>query len=123
MPSLRQLFGKQGENIAIRFLKKSGYKILVTNYRNRLGEIDIIAREKNVIVFVEVKTRHTNQFGSPKEAVTPNKQKHLSKAALTYLKETNQMQAQARFDVVAIQVSASKPSIELIKNAFELAYG
>ena len=106
----------------MKYLKKRGYRILQQNYRNRLGEIDIIAKEKNVIVFIEVKAKRSNFFGHPKYAVTPKKQKKISMVALSYLKQTKQMQTSARFDVVTVQFSHQNCEIELIKNAFELAY-
>ena len=109
--------------MAVRYLKKSGYKIIEQNYRNKLGEIDIIAKDKKSLVFVEVKATRTDSFGSPKWAVTPKKQKKISMVALYYLKATKQNNVKARFDVVAISSSQDNPRIELIKNAFELAYG
>ncbi len=122
MKNRRQKFGEQGEALAVRRLKKEGYKIIETNYRTRLGEIDIIAKDKDTIVFVEVKTRNSVQFGSPKWAVTPKKQKKISMVALYYLKATDQETAKARFDVVAVISNRDKARIEIIKNAFELAY-
>lgn len=119
----RQKFGKDSESMAVRYLKKSGYKILEQNYRNQLGEIDIIARDKKTLAFVEVKSTRTDSFGNPKWAVTPKKQRKISMVALFYLKATKQNNAKARFDVVAISSSQDNPRIELIKNAFELAYG
>ncbi len=123
MTRQRQQLGKQGEALAAWYLKGCGYRILEQNYRNRLGEIDIIAKERGVLVFVEVKARRDGRYGPPKAAVTPKKQEALSKAALAYLKETGQMQNRARFDVVSIRMSAMPPKIELVRNAFELAYG
>ena len=122
MLNKRQILGQTGEALAVRYLKKHGYKILERNYRTPTGEIDIIAKEKNTIAFVEVKTRSDRYFGNPKSAVTPKKQKKISMAALTYLKSTDQIDAKARFDVVAIETSTKKSQIELVKNAFELAY-
>ena len=122
MRNARQKFGEKGESLAVRYLKKNGYKILEQNYRTKLGEIDIIAREKKTLVFVEVKSRRSIRFGSPKWAVTPKKQRTISMVALTYLKATQQTDARARFDVVAIISNQDEPRIEIIKNAFELAY-
>ena len=122
MNNWRQKFGKQGEALAVRRLKKAGYKIIETNYRTRLGEIDIIAKDKDTIVFIEVKTRTSVHFGSPKWAVTPKKQKKISMVALYYLKATNQSAVRARFDVVTIISNRDKPQVEIIKNAFDLAY-
>jgi len=123
MLNQRQQFGKDSESVAVRHLKKNGYKILQQNYRNKLGEIDIIAKDKQTLVFVEVKARKSAHFGSPKWAVTPKKQRKISKVALYYLKATRQSNVKARFDVVAISSLQNKPRIEIIKNAFDLAYG
>ena len=93
------------------------------NYRSKLGEIDIIAKEKGTLVFVEVKARKTHVFGNPKWAVTPKKQRKISMVALYYLKATKQIHVKARFDVIALSLAKDNPQIEIIKNAFELAYG
>ena len=122
MTDRRQTFGRQSEALAVRHLKRQGYRIVAQNYRNRLGEIDIVAKDRSTLVFVEVKARRTPRFGPPKAAVTPQKQRKLSMVALAYLKETGQSEAAARFDVVAIDASAPQPVIEVVKNAFELAY-
>lgn len=123
MLNRQQQFGKRSERLAAEFLKRTGYRILETNYRSKLGEIDIIAREKGTIVFVEVKARNSRRFGSPKGAVTPAKQRKISMAALDYLKRTGQSEGSARFDVVAIDTASGKIDIEVVKNAFALAYG
>ena len=123
MRNKRQQFGKESESLAVRYLKKNGYKILEQNYRNKLGEIDIIAKEKETLVFVEVKAGRTNLFGNPKWAVTPKKQRKISMVALCYLKATKKTHVKARFDVVALSSAKDNPQIEIIKNAFELAYG
>jgi putative endonuclease len=123
MPHPRQKFGKTGENVAADFLKKQGYKILERNHRNPMGEIDIIARDKRTLVFVEVKSRRSHGFGHPKYAVTYQKQRKISQTALYYLKTTRQHHVKARFDVVAVSAADENPRIEIIKNAFELAYG
>jgi putative endonuclease len=122
MPNNRQKLGQTGESLAAWYLKKNGYKIIEQNYRTPLGEIDIIAREKKIIVFVEVKSRRSNRFGNPKWAVTPQKQRKISRVALQYLKSTRQMNISARFDVVAVSSNRDEPRIEIVKNAFELAY-
>jgi putative endonuclease len=115
----RQQFGKKSESLAADCLIKNGYRILTQNYRTRQGEIDIIAQEGDTIVFVEVKARRSNRFGSPKEAVTLQKQKKISASALDYLKAANQSNAKARFDVVAICSDKSSSRVEIIKNAFQ----
>ena len=122
MQNKQQKFGEQGESLAVWYLKKNGYKILEQNYRTKLGEIDIIAKEKKTLVFVEVKTRKSVLYGNPKWAVTPKKQRNISMVALTYLKATKQSDARARFDVVAITSNQDEPQVEIVKNAFELAY-
>jgi putative endonuclease len=115
-------FGKKGEAIAARHLKRCGYKIVARNYRNKVGEIDIVARDGETLCFVEVKTRRGDQFGNPKLAVTFQKQKKISMVALSYLKEFRLDGQKARFDVVAVMDNGKKPVVEIIKNAFELAY-
>ena len=122
MLNRQQNFGKKSELIATTHLKKHGYKILEQNYRTKLGEIDIIAKDQDTLVFVEVKARSSNRFGNPKWAVTPKKQRKVSMVALLYIKSTKQSNVKARFDVVAISSAKDNPSIEIIKNAFELAY-
>ncbi len=118
-----QKFGKKSESIAAKFLKKNGYKILHRNYRIKIGEIDIIAKENETIVFVEVKSGRTNFAGNPKGGVTLGKQKKISMVALYYLKTMKLLDQKARFDVVSIISNRTDPlEIELIKNAFELAY-
>lgn len=123
MLNLRQQYGAQSESLAARLLKRRGYTILETNYRTPLGEIDIIARDRDTIVFVEVKARRSLGFGGPKWAVTPKKQRKISMVALYYLKTTRQSQAKARFDVVAIRSLTEPPQVEIIRNAFDLLYG
>ena len=122
MKNKPQKFGEKSENLAAWYLKKNGYKIIEQNYRNRMGEIDIIAREKKTIVFVEVKSRRSIRYGNPKWAVTPKKQRKISMVALYYLKTTQQIDAKARFDVVSITSNRDEPQIEIVRNAFDLAY-
>ncbi len=113
--------GKSGEELAVALLKENGYKIIARNYKTKLGEIDIIARDRDTICFVEVKTRHSDKFGLPQEAVQGFKQRQISKVALAYLKENSLLDKRARFDVVSIIYSQDNPKLDLIKNAFELA--
>jgi putative endonuclease len=114
--------GKKGEELALRFLKKKGYRLIEKNYVCKLGEMDIIAREKDTLVFIEVKTRTSTFFGPPQLAVTSSKQRHLSKVALYYLKEKRLEDVKARFDVVAILLRPKGEEIELIRDAFELCW-
>ena len=122
MSDRKQRVGRSGEDLAVDHLRQLGYKIIARNYRTRQAEIDIIAEHKGVIVFVEVKARRSGGFGHPKWAVTPAKQRKISMAALAYLKKQHAMDARARFDVVTIQAMDDEPCIEVITNAFELAY-
>ena len=120
MSKEKQILGSKGEELAAGFLKKNGYKILARNHKTRLGEIDIIASDKGTLCFVEVKTRNSDRFGAPAEAVSNFKQRQISKAALCYLKEKKFLDKRARFDVVCVEYLADSPKIHLIKNAFDL---
>jgi putative endonuclease len=113
--------GKEGEDIAARYLSEQGYCILVRNYRTKVGEIDIIAREGDTLVFVEVKARSGIRFGLPQEAVDQRKQTRLSRVALAYLRDQKGSPCDCRFDVVAVVGRAEKFKVELIRNAFELS--
>lgn len=106
--------GKKGERKAVLFLKKHGYKILETNFKNKIGEIDIIAEKDGVIVFVEVKNRSTYRFGRPIEAVDFRKQNKIKKVAEIYLMIKNKYYNDVRFDVVEV----SNDNLEHIENAF-----
>lgn len=110
--------GNYGEDLACKFLQKHGYKVLERNYRIRGGEIDIVARDGEYLVFVEVKTRFSHDFGPPLESITAWKIKSLLKTALFYVVKTNWGNRPYRMDVVSIDFAVSKenPSIELIKN-------
>ena len=110
-----------GERLAAQYLKEQGYQILEHNYRLRTGEIDLIAKEGERIVFVEVKTRRTLKFGVPQAAVTLAKQKQISKIALSYLQTHDMLDMPCRFDVVAIFLSSKSTPVKLehIQNAFD----
>lgn len=112
--------GKSGEEAAVNFLKEQGYKILMRNYKTKLGEIDVIGRDRGTICFIEVKTRSSDAFGTGLDAVSKLKQRQLSKAALSFLKYHSLLNKKARFDVVSLLFSGSAPKLNLIKNAFEL---
>ncbi|MBE9522043.1 MAG: YraN family protein [Proteobacteria bacterium] len=122
MTKERIILGKIGEDLARQRLKDLGYRIIKANYTCALGEIDLIARDGDVLVFVEIKTRKKQSLGLAKEAVTKKKQVQLSKVALAYMKYNNLWGSKARFDVVAVGVSEGKKEIEIVKDAFELAY-
>ncbi len=114
--------GRCGEELARESLKKLGYRILFNNYRSYLGEIDIVARDKDTICFIEVKTRSGKDFGLPQESVTRQKQRKLVRLATAFLKEKNLLEQSARFDVVSVILAQDnlEPKIEVFKNAFSL---
>jgi len=111
--------GKSGEKIALRFLKNKKYKIITKNYRLFRGEIDIIAQKSNILVFVEVKTRRSKNFGFPEESVTPSKQQQIKKIAQGFLVKNNLQDIECRFDVISLSFNDNeKFSVHHIKNAF-----
>jgi putative endonuclease len=111
--------GKEGEKIAAAYLKKNGYRIMEINFRCPIGEIDIVAKEKDDLVFVEVKTRKSIELGYPEQAVGMRKQKKMSQLALWYMQKRKIADTNARFDVVAITLIPEKNEVKLIKNAFD----
>jgi putative endonuclease len=114
--------GKFGEDIASKYLKDKGYKIKERNYRTFLGEIDIICEYKGNIIFVEVKTRNSDKFGYPEEAINLAKQRKIIKNALCYLSKYHLWGKNCCFDVVLISISNHKDikRIKHIRNAFYL---
>ncbi|PHR30556.1 MAG: YraN family protein [Desulfotalea sp.] len=120
MVNFRQILGQKGESIAAIYLKNKGYSIVKTNYRCNWGEIDLIARDGNVLIFVEVKTRTNNNFGGPTAAVDLRKQQQISKVAHHYLVTHHKDDIDARFDVVSILAPKDKKTeIQHITNAFD----
>lgn len=112
--------GAEGEEIATAFLLKQGYRILERNYRTVLGEIDIVAQDGKMLVFVEVKARSGARFGAPQFAVDLRKQAKMSRVALAYLSQKKIGTSQCRFDVIGIvRDSNGATSIEHLKDAFE----
>ena len=123
MPTPHQLaLGKQGEELACRKLRRLGYAILARRYRTRHGEIDIVAMDGGVLVFVEVKTRSNDRFGTPLAAVTPVKQRRLTRMALDYLARSRTTGVPCRFDVVSVAVGKRRPFVEVVTNAFGAAH-
>jgi len=117
------LVGNRGEELAAAFLERNGYAIVERNFRCKGGEVDIVAKDGNTLVFIEVKSRKTLTYGVPQLAVTPFKQRQISKAALTWLARNHKHDSPARFDVIAILLNSNYlHQIEHIKNAFDLAY-
>lgn len=122
MTKERQALGVLGEDLALKEIKRLGYECIARNYRCPLGEIDLIARERDSLVFIEIKTRRGRSIGYAKEAITPRKKRQLSKVALAYMKSNDCCNAKSRFDVVAVSLKDGKEEIEVIQNAFDLAY-
>lgn len=119
-PSRHKETGREGESLAVSHLEKEGYEILTRNYRCRYGEVDIIARENDCLVFIEVKSRRSLRFGEPCEAIDLRKQKKLSRTALHYLQSRGWMNRNARFDTLFIRLAAGGNELRLIRNAFEV---
>ncbi len=110
--------GLMGEKTAVKYLRKQGYKIITTNYRNTIGEIDIVAMQGDMIVFVEVKTRSSIAMGYPREAVEVHKQNKIRTVATKYLKENGCLDSQCRFDVIELIGEGQDYTIDHIQDAF-----
>jgi putative endonuclease len=110
--------GKVGEEIARRYLRDRGLRILQSNYRFARAEVDIIAEEGEILVFCEVKMRTSDQYGAPEYAITPRKQRQLKKAARGYLAQRGIRDKICRFDVVAIEQFGTAMEIRHLRNAF-----
>jgi putative endonuclease len=117
----RQAYGKSGEDLAVAELERRGYAILARRYRTRHGEIDIVARDGETTVFVEVKARATAEFGTAAEAVTRRKQLQLGSMAAEYLARERLANVPCRFDVIAIDGVGKCMRITLYAGAFEVA--
>src|SRR2546421_3995427 len=115
--------GTRGENLACGFLKKNGYKILYRNFRGRTGgEIDVVCRDRDTLVFVEVKTRTREDFGRPLDAVDRDKRKRISRGGLAWLRLLDNPDILFRFDVVEVIIAeGAEPRLELLQNAFALS--
>jgi len=113
----RRRKGKLGEDMAAKFLEERGYVILSRNYRYDRGEIDIVAEQGGEVVFVEVKLRVSDRFGTPEESITPAKEEQLKKVAEGYVREHGNEHQPCRFDVVAISFVDGRPEIRLHQNA------
>ena len=119
METSSQTLGAIGEELACRYLSMHGYKVLLKNYECALGEIDIIAKERGALVFIEVKTRSSLEMGPPAVSVTFHKRRQIVKTAQYYLKRYGIKDVACRFDVVSILLEPeSEPDIELIQDAF-----
>ncbi len=114
----RQAIGKAGEDFTCEYLKKYGMYILARNYRAKKGEIDVIARDGNTIVFIEVKTRSNCAYGTAGEAVTYRKQQMIVKTAQWYIMQNNIKESDFRFDVAEVSANGANFSMNYLKNAF-----
>lgn len=113
--------GREGEALAAAYYRRAGFSVLARNYRTRMGEIDVIARKGALLVFCEVKTRRSDAFALPCEAVTPAKQQRLVRAAQLYLSHLQGQEVYARFDVVEVLLAPTgAPRLHCIENAFSL---
>ena len=114
--------GVRGEKLVGRFLRQNGFKVLYRNFRGRQGgEIDLVCRERDTLVFVEVKTRTREDFGRPLDAVNLRKQRRISLGGLAWLRLLGNPDILFRFDVVEVTIAeGTEPRIELIRNAFQL---
>ena len=111
--------GQEGEDIAFSYICQQGYRVVDRNYRCPHGEIDLVAKDDETFVFIEVKSRQSTLFGQPEEAVDFRKRKKLSTVALWYLAEKKINNYHARFDVVSILLSKQPPEIKLFRDAFD----
>jgi putative endonuclease len=117
----RCAFGRQGEDLACDELRRRGYAILDRRFRTRCGELDIVARDGNVMVFVEVKARSGGNFGAPLESITSQKRQRLSRMAASYLFLKHLSNVPCRFDVVAVTPNASGSfTVDVLQHAFDL---
>ena len=115
--------GTRGEDLACRFLRRNGYKILYRNFKGRTGgEIDVVCRDRDTLVFVEVKTRTREDFGRPLDAVDRDKRKRISRGGLAWLRLLGDPDILFRFDVVEVIIAeGTPPRLELLRNAFALS--
>jgi putative endonuclease len=118
MTRARQAFGLHGEQLACDALTGRGYAVLARRYRTRAGELDIVARHGEYLVFVEVKARRDDSFGTPEEAVTEQKQQKMVWMATDYLARNGLRDVPCRFDVVAVNTETEPPTVTVFEDAF-----
>jgi len=116
------VLGKTGEDLACRELERRGYVIIARRYRRRGGEFDIIARDRETLVFVEVKARQDHAFGAAAEAIDWLKRRRMARLAVEYVMRHRLEDCSCRFDVVSIQLDDGSPAIEVFQNAFDLPF-
>ncbi len=112
-----KLKGKTGEDIACSYLKKSGYEIFSRNFCTDVGELDVVASDGEALVFIEVKTRMNDKFGTPAEAVDYHKRKKINNVAAQYIKKFRYFDVPVRFDVIEVYLGERK--VNHIVNAFD----
>lgn len=110
--------GRRGEDDAVAFLRAKGYRIVQRNYQTPLGEADIVARDRDTVVFVEVKARTSDRFGQPFEAVDPRKQERIRRIALYFLKQ-HRLEVPVRFEVVSLLYAGDRPEITHVVDGFD----
>ena len=118
----RVALGRTGEDLACGELERRGYVILARRYRRRGGELDVIARDGQTLVFVEVKTRDGREFGEGVDAVTARKRRRITQVALDYVARHGLTDCPCRFDVVSIQIDGSRSTIHLFQSAFDACF-
>ena len=114
MPSKRQSYGTWGERVAASYLSARGYSIIARNVRTPYGEIDLVVKTRQTLVFVEVKTRSTNAFGLPEEAISTRKRKHILQSAEYYLQELDDYRGDWRVDVISIRGKPDQVNPEVV---------
>jgi len=114
----RKSVGEAGENAAVDYLREKGYHILRRNYRYQRGEIDIIAEERDDLVFIEVKARRSKSYGDPEDGINPEKCRRIRRVASGYLFENHIDDRSCRFDIVAIEYEGEKIVLRHIRDAF-----
>lgn len=120
MTLARQSLGRQGEDLAARFLAGHGFTVIARNHRTPVGELDLVARDSRFLLFVEVKTRRGTAFGTPAEAVGSRKQRQILRAAQWYLADGRQAALQPRFDVISVLFAGGEAQITHLPDAFGL---
>ncbi len=113
-----KISGRQGEEIAAKYLESKGYEILARNYRMKRCEIDIIAKEKEICIFIEVKSRSSSDFGFPEDFLTPQQEGRIRGAATYYLAEQNMTPKDIRFDIISVLANGQDTEIEHFEDAF-----
>ena len=115
----KRLTGILGERLVAKWYQDNGYQLLTVNYRTRFGEIDVIAKKKNLVAIIEVKTRKNDKFSKAMEAVTYSKQQKIKSAAMQFIALNGFDDFNIRFDVAEVYTQGEKPEINIIENAFE----